>query len=911
MTFSKFLKLIVAAPLVLTLIPGCSFSEKAENRTYKSFDDVFIYPVPQNILLDMTQIYTLSDGGVVFDADFPQFTADKIIADVKEYANVTLKSNGKNAVISFAKNTSLHEQGYSLTINETGITVEYKDDKSALYSIVTLKQLLFQRQSALPYVTVTDDHPDLLGRMFFLDVARNRIPSMNTLKQLIDDMVDMKMNQFEMYMEGQPFQYATYPDTWKYNLGAYSPEDIQELDAYCKERMIDLIPNQNTYGHMYKWSAVKSLKNIRELLYLSSSDSINLFHPETVEFLKSNFDDLLPNYSSEYFHINCDEPHTTGTGQSKLAPQNADLLKDLESDNSHLVAFAKCKIYLRSVKIIYDLVIDRSFIPIIAGDIITNYANEQKHPGFSEYIIDFIKTEMPELTIANWMYMKGDPDFWETFNGIFNDNQIPYFVQPASWAWGTIIGRTSFAEQNIEESIYSGIKHGALGVMMSDFGDWGNANNLTASYYGFTYAAGLAWCYDNNIKSSFDYNKFLSRMIYQDTADEISQKFTTLADYNEKFTQSWGTSWVVGLMQERHSELSNINLFISRTEGESQAESIANAINQFEQTKTDCEEFMLTLQNSNLLSDHGALIKREMYSGAWFVKVGCDYAIMRLSLYGDEPLKTKSELLEKAAFNFEEYNAFIKDFTEVWLLRNGYSGLDDTLNLIHTPIFLYTEINPDLIPKNGENLCLLNIKDLPVLNSENAIDYITNGWSWISYGNGMPKLNTGSMDFDSYTAIKSSIENKIYYTVEKMDGAEGSVLVYNRKRSIDTGISSTWGSPESNPDGTGQIPAFIGLPFYFPENGTYKITAQLKRSSGMTPEGFITMSGSFSKPEGGLADASCTNIDVVGPDKNGWYTVSGFIRNSYNAHGASIVIRLSSDQIDDELFIADVSMIQS
>ena len=30
-------------------------------------------------------------------------------------------------------------------------------------------------------------------------------------------------------------------------------QDIKELEAYCHARFIDLVPNQNSFGHMYQW----------------------------------------------------------------------------------------------------------------------------------------------------------------------------------------------------------------------------------------------------------------------------------------------------------------------------------------------------------------------------------------------------------------------------------------------------------------------------------------------------------------------------------------------------------------------------------------------------------------------------------------------------------------------------------
>ena len=41
-------------------------------------------------------------------------------------------------------------------------------------------------------------------------------------------------------------------------------EEIREIDAYCEDRGIELVPNQNSFGHMERWLKHEQYKEIAE-----------------------------------------------------------------------------------------------------------------------------------------------------------------------------------------------------------------------------------------------------------------------------------------------------------------------------------------------------------------------------------------------------------------------------------------------------------------------------------------------------------------------------------------------------------------------------------------------------------------------------------------------------------------------
>lgn len=69
---------------------------------------------------------------------------------------------------------------------------------------------------------------------------------------MVDFLASMKINHLQLYFEGAPFPYPSFPDMWM-EASVLTGEEVLRLDAYCKERFIDLVPTQNTFGHMEQW----------------------------------------------------------------------------------------------------------------------------------------------------------------------------------------------------------------------------------------------------------------------------------------------------------------------------------------------------------------------------------------------------------------------------------------------------------------------------------------------------------------------------------------------------------------------------------------------------------------------------------------------------------------------------------
>lgn len=97
-----------------------------------------------------------------------------------------------------------------------------------------------------------------------LDISRGKVPTMETLFGMVDFLADLKYSQLQLYVEGFSFGYPSFRNLWEKTETPLTPAEIRKLDQHCKERFIELVPNQNSLGHMQAWLATDEYKDLAE-----------------------------------------------------------------------------------------------------------------------------------------------------------------------------------------------------------------------------------------------------------------------------------------------------------------------------------------------------------------------------------------------------------------------------------------------------------------------------------------------------------------------------------------------------------------------------------------------------------------------------------------------------------------------
>src|SRR5258707_3289008 len=197
-----------------------------------------------------------------------------------------------------------------------------------------------------------------------LDISRGRVPKLSTLLDLVEHLADFKINEFQLYTE-HTFAYRNYAPVWR-KWGALTGKEIEQLDARCRQLGIDLVPNQNSFGHLRYWLEYPPLKKLTEVsepyetangAFLRYPSTLAPSHPGTMPFLRGLYDELLPNFSSDYFNAGCDETWDLVRGQSRKFCEK----------------IGKGRVYLDFLKKIHREISARGRKMMFWGDIILHY----------------------------------------------------------------------------------------------------------------------------------------------------------------------------------------------------------------------------------------------------------------------------------------------------------------------------------------------------------------------------------------------------------------------------------------------------------------------------------------------------------------------------------------------------------
>ena len=293
-----------------------------------------LLPAPRTLKVQ-PGFYTLPEKAVLhLDARLPRETVMLPLAhrlqETAQAAGVALEfvtgpsDHPKLAIRALQSNDAPdNAEGYSLTINRRGIRIQYRAEGGLRAGVATLRQLLREHGRELPHLVIRD-YPDFPRRGVMLDISRGRVPNLLTLLDLASDLADFKINELQLYTE-HTFAYRNYEPVWQ-GWGPLTAEDILQLDARCRQLGIDLVPNQNSFGHLRYWLEYPPLRKLSEVsepyegagnAFLRYPTTLAPNNPGTLPFIRELFDELLPQFTSRHCNVGCDETWDLGRGQSK------------------------------------------------------------------------------------------------------------------------------------------------------------------------------------------------------------------------------------------------------------------------------------------------------------------------------------------------------------------------------------------------------------------------------------------------------------------------------------------------------------------------------------------------------------------------------------------------------------------
>ena len=360
----------------------------------------------------------------------------------------------------------LQPQGYHLSITPEGVDIAATDEAGVFYGVQTLIQLVRTHGRRLPACWCIDA-PVLPHRGVMLDVSRGKVPTRATLEHLADVLAHYKINQLQLYTE-HTFRFPSHPDIGV-NCGSLDADDMLALDAVCRARHIELVPNLQSTGHMRHILSLPAYEHLAETPWRWS---ITPARDETYQLFDQLYADLLPAFSSHILNINSDETWDLGRGQAKA----------LAAD----VGYGR--VYLQHLLKLHALAVRHGRQIMMWADVLHHYP-------------DLIAELPPDVTLLDWNY-EAQPSY-PTLDALARSGR-PFYVCPGTSTWNTIFPRIDNAATNIRNYVRDGIAAGAIGMLLTDWGDGGHYQPLGHSWYTYVFGAEMAWAGDRTPTDTFD-----------------------------------------------------------------------------------------------------------------------------------------------------------------------------------------------------------------------------------------------------------------------------------------------------------------------------------------------------------------------------------------------------------------------
>ena len=370
-------------------------------------------------------------------------------------------------LLAFEVDPSRPAEGFRLTLCDHGCRLAAATAAGAWYGWLAFEQALEQGSGVLPVCEI-DDEPAFAARGVMLDISRCKVPTQETLRFLVARLSRLRINQLQLYTE-HTFAYAGHETVWR-DASPMTAAEIRELDDFCADHFIELVPNQNSFGHFERWLRHPEYKPFAESPDGFTSPWGTVFphgsvlrpNEESLRLIEGLYDQLLPNFRSRLINVGCDETYELGEGWSRA---------QCEARGRH-------RVYLDFLVALHERVSARGFRMQFWGDIIL------KQP-------ELIRELPPGVTALEWGYEHDHP-FAEDCEK-FRASGVPFYVCPGTSSWNSLIGKNTNALDNLRAAALHGRAAGAAGYLVTDWGDNGHHQPLPMSFLPFAAAACLAW----------------------------------------------------------------------------------------------------------------------------------------------------------------------------------------------------------------------------------------------------------------------------------------------------------------------------------------------------------------------------------------------------------------------------------
>lgn len=328
---------------------SCSDDDDHGGQNQLPVTRVSIIPLPESLTHGRYNIAIPENATV--SRDITGIGAELLTETLTSIVGGAGSNDNESSFIRIYTDNTLGDEGYRITVEDTGCNIYYNTQAGLLWGIQTMRQILLQNittsngAKGIPILTLSDS-PKKAWRGFHIDVARHMF-SMDYLKKLVDCLSFYKINKLQIHLtddQGWRIEIKKYPEltnvgAWRefdeydkrcielsnsdksYTIdprfirngheygGYYTQDELKDLINYATVRGMDVIPEIDMPGHFS--SAIRAFPNLsctgeagwgKEFSYPVCAGKTDNY-----PFFKDIINEVAALFPSKYFHIGGDE----------------------------------------------------------------------------------------------------------------------------------------------------------------------------------------------------------------------------------------------------------------------------------------------------------------------------------------------------------------------------------------------------------------------------------------------------------------------------------------------------------------------------------------------------------------------------------------------------------------------------
>ena len=268
-------------------------------------------------------------------------------------------------------------EGYLLTLRGAVVQLSANDAAGLFYGIQTLRQYL--AMPAHPAVEITD-WPELALRSDYLDM-RGIYPKFENLLRYIEEMAAYKLNTLVIEYEDK------LPRARKdlcHPTDALTPEQHRRLLEVARENFIDIIPLQQSFGHLEYVLKLPEYQHLREIP--EAPGEMCPLREGAYELAASLLEETARLHpDSRYLHLGCDEVWSLG-----------------QSDECKASGKSRGRIAIEYINRLAEKVVSLGKIPIVWHDMMADVWRGGEMGEAGNY--DDLALLNKNLVVAIWLY---------------------------------------------------------------------------------------------------------------------------------------------------------------------------------------------------------------------------------------------------------------------------------------------------------------------------------------------------------------------------------------------------------------------------------------------------------------------------------------------------------------------------